>query len=112
MKVEDTSLQGMNNFMLSYPSIYLSDLYDCEKNIYAKQTLLEIRAELKQKISKRLRELNIFEIGEMSKGLKHVFKILARRYPDSSKVETCWLYLQEVAAVRRFWIQIQYDLSN
>ena len=64
VKVEDTSLQGMNNFMLSYPSIYLSDLYDCEKNIYAKQTLLEIRAELKQKISKRLRELNIFEIGE------------------------------------------------
>ena len=64
VKVEDASLQGMNNFMLSYPSIYLSDLYDCEKNVYAKQTLLEIRAELKQKISKRLRELNIFEIGE------------------------------------------------
>lgn len=64
VKAEDASLQGMNNFMLSYPSIYLSDLYDSEQNLYAKQTLLEIRAELKQKISERLKELNIFEIGE------------------------------------------------
>lgn len=55
---------------------------------------------------------NVFEFGQVSNNLKHVFKLLDRRFPRSTQVETCWLYLQEVAAVRRFWIQIQYDLSN
>lgn len=55
---------------------------------------------------------NIFEFGQVSDNLKNVFKILARKFPDSSQIETCWLYLAEVAAVRRFWIQIQYDLTN
>ena len=55
---------------------------------------------------------SIFEFGEMGEGLKNIFKIIARRYPDTSNIETCWYYLKEVAAVRRFWIQIQYDLTT
>ena len=63
VKSEDSSLQGMNNFMLSYPSIYLSELYDSELNLKEGKSILEIKALLKTIISKRLQDLNIFEIG-------------------------------------------------
>jgi hypothetical protein len=63
VKVEDASLQGMNNFMLSYPSIYLAQLYDVESNLYKKNTLTEIRQGLKHEVRSRLLDLNIFDIG-------------------------------------------------
>ena len=64
VKAEDSSLQGMNNFMLAYPSIYLSDLYDSESNLFEEKSLTEIREGIKLKIRNRFVELNIFEIGE------------------------------------------------
>lgn len=64
VKVEDLSLQGMNNFMLSYPSIYLSTLYDSETNLFENKTLEELKTELRNKIEKRFLELDIFNIGE------------------------------------------------
>jgi hypothetical protein len=55
---------------------------------------------------------DLFEFGVMGEGMTKLFKLLARRISEHSKLETLWLYFQEVAAMRRFWIQIQYDLGN
>jgi hypothetical protein len=53
---------------------------------------------------------DLFEFGLVGEGLENLFKLLARRIKDHSQLETLWFYLQEVAAMRRFWIQIQYNL--
>jgi len=53
---------------------------------------------------------DLFEFGVVGEGLENLFKLLARRIKDHSQLETLWFYLQEVAAMRRFWIQIQYNL--
>ena len=55
---------------------------------------------------------DLFEFGVIGEGMVNLFKLLARRISDHSQLETLWLYLQEVAAMRRFWIQIQFDLGN
>ena len=55
---------------------------------------------------------DLFEFGVVGEGMIKLFKLLARRIGSHSQLETLWLYLQEIAAMRRFWIQIQYDLSN
>lgn len=55
---------------------------------------------------------DMFEYGVVGEGLQDLFCLLARRTSDHSELETLWLYLQELAAMRRFWIQIQYDLAD
>jgi hypothetical protein len=54
----------------------------------------------------------LFEFGVIGDGMVNLFKLLARRVSDHSQLETLWLYLLEIAAMRRFWIQVQYDLGN
>jgi hypothetical protein len=54
---------------------------------------------------------DLFELGVISDGLRQLFIILARRIEDHSRLETAWFYLQELASMRRFWIQIEYDLA-
>jgi hypothetical protein len=54
---------------------------------------------------------DIFEYGVIGEGMMNLFKLLARRTSDHSRLETLWLYFQEIAAMRRFWIQVQYDLA-
>lgn len=55
---------------------------------------------------------DLFEFGVVSDGFRDLFKILARHSKDHSTIETIWFYLQELAAMRRFWIQLQYDLNS
>jgi len=55
---------------------------------------------------------DLFEFGVVGEGMANLFKLLSRRISDHSQLETLWFYLQEVAAMRRFWIQVQYDLGN
>jgi hypothetical protein len=55
---------------------------------------------------------DLFEFGVMGEGMTKLFKLLARRIGNHSKLETLWLYFHEIAAMRRFWIQIQYDLFD
>ncbi len=55
---------------------------------------------------------DLFEFGLISNGLRDIFRILARQNSDHTLIETNWFYLQEIAAIRRFWIQVQYDLST
>ncbi len=54
----------------------------------------------------------LFEYGVVSNTLMDIFMVLAKKAPDSSLLQATWFYLQEIAAVRRFWIQIQLDLKN
>jgi hypothetical protein len=54
---------------------------------------------------------DLFEFGVMGETLVKLFKLIAKRTQYQSQLETLWLYFQEIAAVRRFWIQIQYDLD-
>jgi hypothetical protein len=62
-KTKGDNLIGMNNFLLNYPSVYLSSLYDPEKNVYEQKSIGEVKRELKKKITNRLMELGIFSIG-------------------------------------------------
>lgn len=55
---------------------------------------------------------NLFELGMVGEGLEALFKLLAKRLKQQQDLESSWLYLQELASVRRFWIQVQYDLSQ
>jgi hypothetical protein len=54
---------------------------------------------------------DIFEFGVMTQTFKDLFNILSRRTEDVSLLEETWFYLNELAAVRRFWVQVQYDLN-
>jgi len=60
---DDQSLSGMNNFMINYPSIYLSSLYDPQSNIPEFKDLNLIKNELRETIQKRLLEIDIFSLG-------------------------------------------------
>lgn len=55
---------------------------------------------------------DVFEFGVITDTLSDIFKILAKRIKNFSSLQTTWFYLQEIAAVRRFWIQIQFDLNS
>lgn len=55
---------------------------------------------------------DVFEFGVMTQTLKDLFKIISRKIKNDSSLQTSWYYLQELAAMRRFWIQIQYDLNS
>lgn len=55
---------------------------------------------------------DIFEYGVLSESMGDLFKIIAKKVKDISILEMTWFYLQEVAAIRRFWIQVQYDLNS
>lgn len=66
-------------------------------------------AEGEEVLMEELRDL--FEYGVVNENLTRLFKLLARRSEDLTTLETTWFYLQELAAMRRFWIQVQYDLG-
>lgn len=54
---------------------------------------------------------DVFEFGVMTQTLNDLFKIINSKIKNDSTLQTTWFYLQELAAMRRFWIQIQYDLN-
>lgn len=53
----------------------------------------------------------VFTVGEVSDELRDMFIILGKRGASASHLESCWFFLQEVAAARKFWLQIQTQLS-
>lgn len=55
---------------------------------------------------------DVFEFGVVTDTMTDIFKILSKRTKNSSSLQTTWFYLQELAAMRRFWIQIQFDLNS
>lgn len=61
---ENDELLNMNNFMLNYPSLFLSSLYDPESNLFEKRPVKEVKQILFAQIKSRLLELDVFRIGE------------------------------------------------
>jgi hypothetical protein len=55
---------------------------------------------------------DFFEYGILGQGIRDLFKLLIKRLQNHSDLETLWIYLQELSAMRRFWIQINYDISD
>jgi len=53
----------------------------------------------------------VFTQGEVSDELRDMFVILGKRGALNSQLESCWYFLQESAAARKFWLQIQTQLS-
>lgn len=53
----------------------------------------------------------VFTHGEVSEELREMFVIIGKRGASTAQLESCWYFLQEVAAVRRFWLQIQTQLN-
>jgi hypothetical protein len=54
---------------------------------------------------------DVFEFGVITQTLTDIFRIISKQIKDPSSLETTWFYLQELAAMRRFWIQVQFDLN-
>jgi hypothetical protein len=44
--------------------------------------------------------------GEVGEGLRDVFRVLAKRGAPAAALESAWFFLEEAAAVRRFWLQL------
>ena len=55
---------------------------------------------------------DLFEMGVIGDGLSELFRLLAKKSVESGTMESLWYYFQELACIRRFWIQIQYDLES
>lgn len=55
---------------------------------------------------------DLFEFGVITETMTDLFKILSKQIKDFSSLQTTWFYLHELAAMRRFWIQIQFDLNS
>ena len=53
----------------------------------------------------------VFMEGKTSKGLVDMFRLLEKRGTPATQLETCWFFLQEIAAVRRFWLVLQEELQ-
>lgn len=54
---------------------------------------------------------DLFEIGVIGDGMTELFRLLAKKSTEDGVLESLWYYFQELASIRRFWIQIQYDLE-
>ncbi len=53
----------------------------------------------------------LFEKGILGDGFSRLFKFMAAKSPRHLELETLWLYFHELAAIRRFWIQVQSELA-
>lgn len=54
---------------------------------------------------------DLFEFGVIGNDLENLFRLLAIKLPNDPRPETTWFYFEELAAMRRFWIQTFYDLT-
>ncbi|MFP5457939.1 MAG: hypothetical protein ACLGG7_04340 [Bacteriovoracia bacterium] len=55
--------------------------------------------------------LSIFKRGEVTQELQDVFRLLSKRGTPPALLETCWFFLTEMAAVRRFWMAVEDQLD-
>ena len=54
---------------------------------------------------------DLFDCGVIGDDLANLFRLLAMKLPNDPRLETTWFYFEELAAMRRFWIQAFYDLN-
>ena len=53
----------------------------------------------------------VFREGVISPELNDLFRLLNKRGVPTGQLETCWFFLSEMAAIRRFWLAIEDRLS-
>lgn len=54
---------------------------------------------------------DLFSYGVIGEDLTNLFRLLSAKLPNDPRLETSWFYFEELAAMRRFWIQTFYDLN-
>lgn len=54
---------------------------------------------------------SVFERGAVTRELQDVFRLLSKKGTAPALLETCWFFLAEMAAVRRFWKTVEAQLA-
>lgn len=54
-------LKNMNNFLLTYPSIFLAEIYHPQENLVEKKSIFEIKNSIKNEVKIRLLELGVLD---------------------------------------------------
>lgn len=92
-------LSGMNNILLSYPSIYLSSLYNPAANLIEKKILSKIRSELTETIFEDLIKAGALQIGSDNGSIQKwdwfSVLLLDRTHEDSEELIS-WINKSEV----------------
>ncbi|MEZ5001431.1 MAG: DEAD/DEAH box helicase [Chitinophagales bacterium] len=98
-RTTDEGLTGMNNILLSYPSIYLSSLYNPANNLVEKKKLSIVRKEIQQQIFDDLINVGALKIGTVGGNIQKwdwfSVLLLDRNHPLSKDVQT-WINNGEV----------------
>lgn len=91
---EEQEPQQMNNFVLSYPSLFLTKLYDPALNIISRKSIQQIKSELKQDLIKVFNELDLNQYvngeGDWQKWY-WLAPILLDKHSEHSIVMELWL---------------------
>lgn len=92
---EDSEPQQMNNFILAYPALYLTQLYDPAQNLGQKISVQEIKNELKRKLIAEFHSRNLNSCvtgkGDWQKWFWIAPLVLDKNASDSSLIEKWFL---------------------
>ena len=91
---EEQEPQQMNNFILSYPCLFLANLYDPAINIAEKKSVQQIKAEIKSQLMATFKRLNLNQYvsgeGDWQKWY-WLGPLLLDKASENNKVLTEWL---------------------
>ncbi len=91
---EEQEPQQMNNFILSYPCLFLANLYDPAINIAEKKSVQQIKAEIKSQLMATFKKLNLNQYvsgeGDWQKWY-WLGPLLLDKASDNNKALTEWL---------------------
>jgi hypothetical protein len=91
---EEQEPQQMNNFILSYPCLFLANLYDPAVNIAERKAFQQIKAEIKSQLMATFKKLNLNQYvsgeGDWQKWY-WLGPLLLDKASDNNKVLTEWL---------------------
>jgi hypothetical protein len=91
---EEQEPQQMNNFILSYPCLFLANLYDPAINVAEKKSVQQIKAEIKSQLMATFKRLNLNQYvsgeGDWQKWY-WLGPLLLDKASENNKVLTEWL---------------------
>ncbi|MBK9480457.1 MAG: hypothetical protein IPO02_00395 [Bacteroidetes bacterium] len=91
---EEQEPQQMNNFILSYPCLFLANLYDPAINVVEKKSVQQIKAEIKSQLMATFKRLNLNQYvsgeGDWQKWY-WLGPLLLDKASENNKVLTEWL---------------------
>jgi hypothetical protein len=90
---EEQEPQQMNNFSLTFPCLSLAKLYDPLSNVFYKKEFKKIRAELKSKLLRKLKQINLNQYatgkGDWKKWL-WIAPLLLDKYGSDNNISKNW----------------------